>query len=315
VIAWGRSMFEGLYFEYPKIASFIVVYIACEAYCKLRSSAIYFPQAAAFTKETAAVSAVMWILKWLSIVLLILAFMSPVRDEFLELEPAEGYDIAMVLDASRSMQAKAFDTAQQESSRFDVVKKIVTEFVDARPDDNLGLVLFGDYAFIAAPLTYDKNILKQIVAHQKVGMAGKSTALYEAVAQAVNLMQRSKTKAKIAILLSDGHNTTGEQIPLQAAIALAKKEKVTFYTIGIGSEREYDAAALKYIAKESGGKSFSAANAKELQNIYSEIDRLEKSEIEHFDYVFKKYYYIYPLFLAFFTLLIYVYLRNRRGWL
>ena len=308
-------MFEGLYFEYPKIASFIVVYIACEAYCKLRSSAIYFPQAAAFTKETAAVSTLMWILKWLSVVLLILALMSPVRDTSLELAPTEGYDIALVLDASRSMQTKAFDRAKEESSRFDVVKEIVTEFIDARTDDNLGLVLFGDYAFVAVPLTYDKNALKQIVAHQQVGMAGKSTALYEAVVQTVNLMQHSKTRSKIAILLSDGHNTAREQIPLQAAVNLAKKEKVTFYTIGIGGEGEYDAATLKYIAKESGGKSFSAANATELQHIYSEIDSLEKSEVEHFDYVFKKYFYIYPLFLAFFTLLIYVYLRNRRGWL
>ncbi|MEN8146441.1 MAG: VWA domain-containing protein [Campylobacterota bacterium] len=308
-------MFEGLYFEYPKAASFIVVYIACEAYCKLRSSAIYFPNTAAFTKETAAVSALMWILKWLSVALLILAVMSPVRDEFLELEPGEGYDIAMVLDASRSMQIKAFDSTQQDASRFDVVKKIVNNFIAARPDDNLGLVLFGDYAFIASPLTYDKKTLQQIVAHQESGVAGRSTALYEAVAQAVNLMQRSKAKTKIAILLSDGYNNAGEQITLQAAIALAKKVRVKFYTIGIGGENGYDAAVMEYIAKESGGKSFSAVNAKELKNVYREIDSLEKSEIEHFDYIFKKYYYIYPLFLAFFTLLIYVYLRNRRGWL
>ena len=296
-------MFEGLYFEYPKAASFIVVYIACEAYCKLRSSAIYFPNAATFTKETAALSTLMWILKWLSIVLLVLALMSPVRDEFLELEPAEGYDIAMVVDASRSMQTKAFDTMQEEKSRFDVVKSIVTDFIADRPDDNIGLVLFGDYAFIAAPLTYDKKTLQEIVAYQKVGMAGKSTDLYEAVVQTLNLMKTSKAKSKIAILLSDGHNTVGEQIPLQSAIDLVKKEKVRFYTIGIGSANEYDAATMKQIANESGGKSFSAVNAKELQNIYREIDTLEKSEVERFAYTFKKYHYSYPLLLAVFTLL------------
>ena len=308
-------MFEGLYFEYPKIASFIVVYIACEAYCKLRSSAIYFPQAVAFTKETSAVSTLMWILKWLSIVLLILALMSPVRDASLELAPTEGYDIALVLDASRSMQTKAFDTAHKESSRFDVVKEIVTDFIDTRANDNLGLVLFGDYAFIAAPLTYDKKVLKQIVIHQKVGIAGKSTALYEAVAQAVNLLKRSKAERKIAILLSDGDNSAGRQIPLQKGIALAKKEKIRFYTIDIGSDNEYDAVALQHIAKESGGKSFRVVNATELRDIYGEINILEKSEVEHFAYDFKTYFYIYPLFLAFFTLLVYVYLRNRRGWL
>lgn len=308
-------MFEGLYFEYPKAVSFIFIYIACEAYCKLRSSAIYFPNTAALTGETEAVSTVMWLLKWLSIVLLVLAIMSPVKDDALELDTAEGYEIALVVDASRSMAAKKFDPTQPERSRFEAVKAIVSDFIAVRRDDNLGLVLFGDFAFIAAPLTYDKAVLKQIVSHQEVGMAGKSTALFEAVAQAVNLLHRSKAKNKIAILLSDGYNTAGHQISLKTAMALAKKEKVRFYTIGIGGENGYDAVSLETIAKESGGKSFRAVDAKELKRIYYEIDRLEKSEIEHFDYVFKQYFYIYPLFMAFFTLLIYVYLRNRRGWL
>lgn len=308
-------MFEGLYFEYPKFITFIVVYIACEAYCKLRSSALYFPNAKKFTQETAGVSALMWILKWLSAVLLTLALMSPVRDSLLELDPGEGYDIAVVIDASSSMRLKIFDEAVPEMSRFDVVKKIVADFVVSREDDNLGLVLFGDHAFIASPLTYDKKMLQQIISHLQPGVAGKSTAVYEAAAQAVNLLKNSTAESKIAILLSDGHNTSGMQLPLSAAMALAKKEKVKFYTIGIGSENEYDADLLRYIAKESGGGSYSAVNAKELKSVYAEIDTLEKSEIERFDYTFKKYYYIYPLFLAFFTLLIYVYLRNRRGWL
>ncbi|MGB5964447.1 MAG: VWA domain-containing protein [Sulfurimonadaceae bacterium] len=308
-------MFEGLYFEYPKALSFIVIYIACEAYCKLRSSAIYFPNVQKITQETAAVSTLMWILKWLSVVLLTFALMSPVRDSLLELDPAEGYDIAMVIDASASMRLKALDEAVPERSRFDVVKKIVADFVASRKGDNLGLVLFGDYAFIASPLTYDKNILQQITARLQPAMAGKSTAIYEAVAQAVNLLKGSTAKSKIAILLSDGHNTSGKQIPLSVAMALAEKEKIKFYTIGIGSENEYDAALLSYIAKESGGESYRASNAKELKSIYAKIDSLEKSEIERYDYTFKKYFYIYPLFLAFFTLLIYVYLRNRRGWL
>lgn len=308
-------MFEGLYFEYPKMASLVFVYIACEAYCKLRSSAIYFPHAAALTRETARVSALMWVLKWLSMVLLILAFMSPVRDSVLELAPAEGCDIALVLDASQSMGAKGFDGAEGGASRFDVVKEIVNGFIASRRDDNLGLVLFGDYAFIASPLTYDKKILQAIVERLELGMAGKSTALYEAIAQSANLLSRSRAESRVAIVLSDGHNTPGAKIPLQAAMELAGKEGVKFYTIGIGGENEYDSALLEYIAKESGGESFRAKNGQELQQVYTAIDALEKSKIERFDYTFKEYLYLYPLFLAFFTLLVYVYLRNRRGWL
>lgn len=308
-------MFEGLYFEYPKMLSLIFVYIACEAYCKLRSSAIYFPHTAALTKETTKVSALMWILKWLSIVLLIFAFMSPVKDGVLELAPGEGYDIALVMDASRSMRAKGFDKGKPEANRFDAVKTIVNGFIASRPDDNLGLVLFGDYAFIASPLTYDKKILQQIVAHLELGMAGKSTALYDAIAQSVNLLSRAKGESRVAIILSDGHNTSGSKMPLQAVMELAKKEGVKFYTIGIGGEGEYDSALLAYIAKESGGESFNAASSQALQKVYAAIDTLEKSKVEHFDYTFKEYFYLYPLFLAFFTLLLYVYLRNRRGWL
>lgn len=308
-------MFEGLYFEYPKVVTFVFVYIACEAYCKLRSSAIYFPNAAAITKETAKTSTLMWILKWLSIVLLTLAIMSPVKDSVLELSPVEGYDIALVLDASQSMKAVGFDTVRPEQSRFDVVKAVADDFIVSRGDDNLGIVLFGDYAFVASPLTYDKKILQQVVEHLDVGMAGRSTALYAAVAQAVRLLSGSKAKSRIAILLSDGHNTAGVKIPLHAAMALAKKEAVRFYTIGIGGDNEYDGALLEYIAEESGGQSFKATDAQALQKVYKKIDRLERSEIERFDYTFKEYFYLYPLFLAFFTLLLYVYLRNRRGWL
>ncbi len=308
-------MFEGLYFEYPKVATFIFIYIACEAYCKLRSSAIYFPHAAVFTRETAKVSTLMWILKWLSIVLLTLAIMSPVKDSVLELSPVEGYDIALVLDASQSMKTEDFDVTRPEKSRFDVVKAIADDFFTSRRDDSLGMVLFGDYAFVASPLTYDKKLLQQVVGHLDVGMAGRSTALFEAVAQTVRLLSASKAKSRIAILLSDGHNTASAKITLRVAMALAKKEEVKFYTIGIGGENEYDGALLDYIAKESGGESFKATNAQELQSVYERIDALERSEIERYDYTFKEYFYIYPLFLAFFTLLMYVYLRNRRGWL
>lgn len=308
-------MFEGLYFEYPKAFSFIVIYIACEAYCKLRSSAIYFPHAKQFTRETTAVSTLMWVLKWLSVVLLLFAVMSPVKEAQLELAPEEGYDIVMAVDASASMKRGTYDEGAPQKSRFEVVKEIVTDFVAQRRGDNLGLVLFGDYAFIASPLTYDKDVLRQLVAGLQPGAAGKTTAIYEAVAQAVNVLKHSAAKNRIAVLMSDGYNTSGGRLSLPVAMALAKKERVKFYTIGIGAENGYDGALLRYIAEESGGEYFHAGDAAGLKAVYARIDTMEKSKFERFDYTFKTYYYIYPLFTAFFTLLIYVYLRNRRGWL
>jgi Ca-activated chloride channel family protein len=307
-------MFDGLYFEYPKALSFIFIYIACEAYCKLRSSAIYFPRAVALTQENTKVSILMWLLKWVSIVLLTFSVMSPVRETLLELSPAEGYEIALVLDASRSMEAKGFDLADAQKSRFDVLKAVAKGFIAERENDNIGVVLFGDYAYTASPLTYDRQLLQEIVDRLEPGVAGSSTAIYEAIAQSVKLLRSSEAKNRIAILLTDGHNTTGGRIPLYAAMALVKKEGVRFYTIGIGGEGAYDRTLMEYIAEESGGESYHVADAEALKQVYYKIDRLEKSKIERDDYTFKEYFYIYPLFVAFFTLLLYVYMRNRRGW-
>jgi len=307
-------MFEGLYFEYPKALSFIFIYIACEAYCKLRSSAIYFPNAVALTQENAKFSTLMWLLKWASIVLLTISVMSPVKVSLLQLSPAEGYEVALVLDASRSMEAKGFDAADTQKSRFDVLKEVAKGFIAERENDNMGVVLFGDYAYTASPLTYDRQILQEIVARLEPGTAGNATAIYEAIAQSVKLLRSSEADNRVAILLTDGHNTSGGRVPLYAAMALVKKEGVRFYTIGIGGEGAYDRRLLEFIAEESGGASYYAADAEALKQVYEKIDRLEKSKIARDDYTFKAYFYIYPLFVAFFTLLMYVYMRNRRGW-
>jgi Ca-activated chloride channel family protein len=148
-----------------------------------------------------------------------------------------------------------------------------------------------------------------------VGMAGRYTALYEALAQSVNLLKDSKAKTKIAILLTDGHNTPGGKIPLNIAIELAKKEGVKVYPIGIGARGEFNAEVLNEIAKETGGVAFGAYSSKQLKAIYEKIDELEKSEIERESYSYIKYYYMYPLFLGFLSLLAFVYLRNKKGWL
>jgi Ca-activated chloride channel family protein len=307
-------MFDGLYFEFPKIFFVIFFYIACATLCKLKLPAIYFPHTTQFVKETASASKLLFFLKWLAIVMLVIALMSPVKDAALEVEPTQGYDIALVLDASQSMSARGFDMTDPMANRFDVVQGIVGDFIKERTADNIGIVVFGKYSFVASPLTYDQKILAQVVDQLYIGIAGKFTALYEAIAQSVNLMKDSSAKSKIAIVLTDGHNTPGGKVPLDVALELAKKEGIKVYTIGIGGRNEYNKALLKVIAGETGGKAFDASNAQELQKVYAKIDELEKSEIETNNYTYKKYYYVYPLFIALLSLLLYVYLRNKRGW-
>lgn len=307
-------MFDGLYFEFPKIAFVIFIYIACETLCKMRLPSIYFPHSAQFIHDSIARSKLLFFLKWIGIVMLVMALMSPVKDEPYELKPKQGYEIALILDASESMAQRGFDMLNPGASRFDIVKKVVKDFIKKRPNDNLGLVVFGEYSFIASPLTYDKNILTSLLMQLHETIAGRYTALYEGLAQGIRLLKHSKAKSKIAILLTDGYSTQGvDKIPLDVVIDMAKKEGVKVYPIGIGGPREYNRAVLAKIAKETGGVAFGATSGSDLKEIYEKINELEKSEIKSETFSYKKYYYFYPLFVGFIALMLYVYLRNKRG--
>jgi Ca-activated chloride channel homolog len=308
------DLFGGLYFELPKLFFLIFFFIACETLCKMKLPSLYFPQASQFMKHSASSSKLLFFLKWTAIVMMILALMSPVKDEPYELEPKHGHEMALILDASQSMQTRDFDKLNPGLNRFDVVKLIVQDFIQKRATDNIGLVVFGAYSFIASPLTYDEHILSRIVSQLQIGMAGKYTALYESLAQGVNLLKMSESDSKVAILLTDGYSTREvDKIPLDVALDMAKKEGVKVYPIGIGMPNEYNRAVLMKIAKETGGVAFGATNARELQDVYKKIDELEKSEIKNESFTYLKYYYIYPLFIALISLMLYVFLRNKRG--
>ncbi len=307
-------MYEGLYLEFPELLLLLLVFIICAVFCKMKLPSIYFPHAAQFMKSTHRSTKLISFLKWLGIIMLIISIASPVRDEPYELEPKDGYEIALILDASNSMKARGFDKDDRNRNRFDAVKEIVSDFINQRKNDNIGLVVFGEYSFIASPLTYDENILKRIVSQLQIGIAGKYTALYESLAQGVNLLKMSESKSKIAILLTDGHSTPEiDNIPLEVALDLAKKEGIKVYPIGIGSEGEYNTKVLMQIAEATGGVAFGASSASELIDIYKEIDNLEKSEIKSETFTYLKYYYMYPLSLGFLSLIFYILLRNKRG--
>jgi len=307
-------MFDGIYFEFPLFALLIFLFVACAIFCKMKMPSIYFPHTATFMQNTASASKLLFFLKWSAIVMLILALMSPVKDEPYQLKPKHGHEIALILDASGSMNERGFDPSNLAASKFDVVKSVVKDFIKKRKNDNLGLVVFGAYSFVASPLTYDRNILSRIVSQLQVGMAGQYTALYEALAQGVNLLKMSKSKSKVAILLTDGYSTVGaDKIPLDVALDMAKKEGVKVYPIGIGAPNGYNRAVLMKIAKETGGVAFGASNATQLQEVYKKINSLEKVEIKNETFSYVHYFYFYPLFIGLILLLLYVYLRNRRG--
>lgn len=307
-------MLEGLYFEFWQAGFLIFVFILCAKFCKMRLSSIYFPHTAEFAKTSVAISKTLVFLKWLGIAAALVALMSPIKEESFELEPKEGYEIALILDASESMQAQGFDVDDHRLTRFDAVRDIVSDFIKKRRGDNIGLVVFGSYSFIASPPTYDENILNKIVSQLSIGMAGKYTALNTSLAQGVNLLKMSEAKTRIAVLLTDGHSTKEiDKIPLDTVLEMVKKERIKVYPIGIGMPHEYNRDVLLKIAHESGGVAFGATTAAQLREVYAKIDELEKSDIKAESFMRKHYYYQFPLFVSFLALMLYVYLRNKRG--
>ena len=234
----------------------------------------------------------------------------------------EGIDIVLAIDVSYSMLAKDF-----KPNRLEAAKEVAKEFIDARPNDRIGLVIFGGEAFTQCPLTTDHTIIKNLFADISAGSVGQGTAIGLGLADAVSRVKESKAKSKIVILLSDGVNNVGEIAPLTAG-DIAKTFGVRVYTIGVGTkgkaltpvsifpngqmEYEYvdvdlDENTMTKIADETGGKYFRATDNESLRSVYKEIDRLEKSIISEKSFSNKSEHFLpFALAAAIFLLLEFV---------
>ena len=205
----------------------------------------------------------------------------------------EARNIMLALDVSGSMRTRDFHLQYRPSSRLEAVKAVVQEFIEGRPGDRLGLVLFGSNAYLECPLTTDHDILIAMVKELEVGIAGDGTALGDGMGIALKRIQHIEGKSRAIILLTDGVQTAGTVNPLQAA-QVAKDLGIKVHTIGIGSTNtasrarmnpmlggtkqfEFDEKTLTEIASITGGVYFNAANIEELQKVYAQIDALERS--------------------------------------
>lgn len=204
--------------------------------------------------------------------------------------PISGRDLLLAVDISGSMQIKDMELAGRPVARLTMIKKIAGNFIDRRRGDRLGLILFGSRAYLQAPLSLDRKTVNQLLQEAMIGIAGKKTAIGDALGLAVKRLQKRPGKRKVLILLTDGANTAGTIDPLKAA-ELAAEEKVSIYTIGVGADRlvvdtffgrrvvnpsaDLDEGMLQKIAKHTGGRYFRARETKELEKIYSLLDKLE----------------------------------------
>lgn len=299
-------------FEYPYLLLGIIAFIVCAKYCKERSRAIFFPHVKTLMVKNRKGSSLLSILKWLGIVSAVIALASPVITKSYTNSKQDGRDIVLIIDASDSMQQRGFDVNDMWKNKFDVVKEVVGDFIEQREYDRIGMVTFADIAFIASPLTFEKKFLTDITRMQKLGTAGKRTAINDAIVQSYNMLSKSKAKSKIAILLTDGVDNMSK-VPFEDVKNLIASRDIKLYAIGVGDERDYNGPYLQALAEAGHGLAFGARDASTLEQIYKEIDKLEATKIDAKKVVQHTYLYIYPLFLAILTLLLFIYIRNSKG--
>jgi Ca-activated chloride channel family protein len=238
----------------------------------------------------------------------------------------KGIDIVMAIDVSASMLARDL-----KPNRLEALKKVANDFVNQRPNDRIGIVVYAGESFTKTPITSDKRIVRNTISEIKWGELDGGTAIGMGLGSAVNRLKESKAKSKVIILLTDGVNNTGFVDP-KTATELAIGLEIKVYTIGLGtngtasfpyakdpktgkllfrnSPVEIDEELLKYIAKETDGKYFRATDNTKLKAIYEEINKLEKTEIEEFKYYNYQERYRLLVILAGLFILIEVLLKN-----
>lgn len=238
----------------------------------------------------------------------------------------KGIDIVMAIDVSASMLARDL-----RPNRLEALKKVAITFVNKRPNDRIGIVVYAGESFTQTPITSDKGIVKRTIDGLQWGQLDGGTAIGMGLGSGVNRLKESKAKSKIIILLTDGVNNSGNIDPRTATV-LAQELGIKVYTIGIGTngmadfpwakdprtgqlqfrkqQVEIDEALLKEIASETNGKYFRATDNKSLAQIYDEIDKLEKTKIEEFKYYNYQEMYRDLVFLALGLLLLEFLLRN-----
>jgi len=246
--------------------------------------------------------------------LLILAAMRPQwLGDSVEL-PVSGRDLMLAVDLSGSMQMEDFTIEGQTVNRLQATKYVASKFIEKRVGDRVGLILFGRQAYLQTPLTFDRKTVNTLLLEAEIGLAGKETAIGDAIGLAIKRLKDKDKESRVLILLTDGANTAGEISPIKAA-ELAALNGLKIYTIGIGADEiirrtffgtqrinpsaDLDEITLTAIATKTGGRYFRARDTKELQKIYNILNKLEPSEKEsqYFRPISALYYW--PLGAAF----------------
>lgn len=238
-------------------------------------------------------------LRFLALTLIVLALARPQYGKVERIRDASGVDILLVLDVSESMRAMDFIVDDERVDRLQMLKTVAKDFIEKRPSDRMGLIVFGREAYTQCPLTLDHAILGEYMDELQIGMAGNQTAIGQGLALAVKRLSSVEAKSRIVVLITDGENNAGQVEPDTAA-ELAREMNVKVYTIAIGRDGPVpfpttgffgqrrlveqripvDFALLQQIAATTGGRSYRAEDTEEMMDIYQEINALEKTEFK-----------------------------------
>ena len=261
----------------------------------------------------ATLSTVKIIILWLAWILLITAVARPQWVGEMVSLPTTGRDLMLAIDISGSMATEDMQVNNDYVDRLSVVKAVISQFLDARKGDRVGLVLFGTNAYVQAPLTFDLKSVKKLMIEAPVGIAGGKTAIGDAIGLTVKHLRERQNEEKVVILLTDGANNVGEIPPIKAA-ELASVDGIKIYTIGVGAEEmrvpslfgslagrttnpsaDLDEETLSKIAEATQGRYFRAKDTNTLAQIYELIDKLEPIEQEPETYRPFQVLYYWPL--------------------
>lgn len=272
-------------------------------------------------KSNAAIRRVSQVAPAMIWVLSVFALMGPRQEQVLDVLPTSGRDIVITLDLSGSMERKDFNLDGEIVSRLTAVQQVAAEFVRGRSGDSVGLVVFGDKAYVAAAPTHDVTSVAHVVEKTIIGISGKSTAIADGLGIAIKRLRERDAKSRVIILLSDGQDTSGSTDPVAAA-QVAADLGMRIYTIALGpadlesdpnSRDAVDTATLREIAEAAGGQMFRVRTTDDLRNVTAAIDALEPSPSSAPPIQTWRAYWVWPagLALAFLTGLLAV---RREGW-
>ena len=273
--------------------------------------------------EGAVVARTSWlrlVFQWLMWSLVVLALARP---QFLE-EPIQKIiptrDLLLLVDLSGSMEAEDFTNREGERvDRLTAVKEVLDDFLTRREGDRVGLIVFGNAAFVQVPFTQDLEATRQLLEETAVRMAGPRTAFGDAIGLGITLFERSEVEYRVMIALTDG-NDTGSKVPPAQAASIANDNDIIIHVVGVGDptatgEEKLDEEALKSVATTTGGRYFHAADRDQLEEIYTELDRIDTREVEAETYRPRTDLFHWPLAVFMFLGLIFhgVLLVKRRG--